>query len=168
MASLLLAACLLAATMAWELGALSARPTADVPHLRVQAIASRATEPDRTPEWVSTMLARPLFSPDRRPALTSVAVATGRATPQELPRLTGVLVGPFGRNALFEAAGGKPLVVTEGGRVDAWIVQSIDVGMVKVRGPGGAMTLQPTFEPSPAAPTGSPPAGQNIGLSPRR
>lgn len=163
------AACVLAATLAWELGVFSPRQPADVPHPRVQVPASRTAEPDRTAEWVGTILARPLFSPDRRPVQVSTVDAGGRAVaPQALPRLAGVLIGPFGRNAIFAAEGSKPLVISEGGKIGAWTVQSIEVGSVKVKGPGGAMTLEPRFASSPVAATGSSPAGQRIGLSPRR
>jgi hypothetical protein len=162
------AACLLAATLAWELDAFSVRRPADILHPRVQAIPLQAPEPDHTADWVSSILGRPLFSLGRRQVPTSSADAGGPAASQGLPRLTGVLVGPFGRNAIFAAEGRKPLVVSEGGKVDAWTVQSISVGGVRVSGPGGAITLQPSFESSPAATTGSSPAGQRVGLSPPR
>jgi len=167
-ATLPIAACLLGATLAWELGAFSVRQPADIAHPRIPAPAARTAEPDHTAEWVSTILGRPLFSPDRRPVPASSATAGGPAAPQGLPRLAGVLVGPFGRNAIFATDGSKPLVVTEGGKVNAWTVQSIEVGSVKVKGPDGAMTLQPSFASSPAATTGSPQVGQRIGLSSRR
>jgi hypothetical protein len=167
-ATLGVALILLAATLAWELSAFSARHPADLPRPPVQSAASRTAEPDHAAEWVSTIQERPLFSPARRPVQISAADAGGPAVPQGLPRLTGVLVGPFGRNAIFAADGSKPVVVTEGGKVDAWTVRSIEAGSVKVDGPGGAITLQPSFAASPAATTGSFPAGQPAGSAPRR
>jgi hypothetical protein len=71
------------------------------------------------------------------------------------------MVGPFGRSAIFVPSGRKPLVVAEGGRVDAWTVQAIDAGAVRISGPGGVRTLHPTFQSSPAA-------SQRIGLSAER
>ncbi|HUN38856.1 MAG TPA: hypothetical protein VMU81_01055 [Acetobacteraceae bacterium] len=167
-ATLPVAACLLAATVAWEFGAFSARQPARVLLRPIQITALQTAAPDHTAEWVSTILARPLFSPDRRAAPLPTAITGGRDAPPGLPRLTGVLVGPFGRTAIFATGGGKPLVVTEGGKVDAWTVQSISIGTVRIRGPDGAKTLQPSFESSPASTTGSAPAGQQIGLSSRR
>lgn len=168
-ASLLVVACPLAATLAWELGAFSTRAPADLPHPRAQVAQSAAAAPDHTAEWVGTILARPLLSPDRRPIAVSAADAGGdRAAPEGLPRLTAVLVGPFGRNAIFAMDGSKPLVVTEGGRVNAWTIQSIDVDAVRVSGPGGTVTLHPSFTLSPAAPGSSASAGQRTALSPRR
>ncbi len=163
-AGLLTGVTALSATFAWELGTISPseqpaaprRPTAD-------ATISTANIPDRTPEWVATILARPLFSPDRRPAAETVA-AQGARLPEGLPRLSGVIVSPFGRSAIFASDGRKPLVVHEGGRLDAWMVQAIDIGAVKISGPAGVRTLHPTFQ-NPSLPADRPPVQQRVGLS---
>lgn len=154
----------LTALLAWELGAFSATEPAIAPRPGVAAAAQPITAPDHSSEWTATILARPLLSPDRRPPSETEAIA-GNGTPQGLPRLSGVLVGPFGRSAIFAAEGDKPVVALEGSRVGAWTVRSIAGGTVEVIGPGGARTLHPSFQSSPAAPAGAPPSAQRIGLS---
>ena len=113
---------------------------------------------DQTPEWVTTALARPLFSPDRRPA-AAVASAVGASLPG-LPRLAGIVVGPFGRSAIFAVEGSKPIVVGEGGRVAAYTVTSIEATEVRLIGPEGAQAVSTRFEPAAnktaGAPTSSP------------
>jgi hypothetical protein len=132
--------------IAWEVS--DGPPAADVPPPPppTAQTASRASAPavDRVGEWVATALARPLFSPDRRPASVAVTVAT--AGPSGLPRLTGILVGPSERSAIFAAAGRNPIVVHEGGRIDAYTVMSIEAGEVRLRGPDGVRILHPTFQ----------------------
>ena len=163
-ALLLVGASPLVATLAWELGAFSAAEPVSVPHSRRAVAAPPAPVSDHTAEWVATILARPLFSPDRRPPSEAPA-ARASGAPAGLPRLAGVVVGPFGRSAIFVPEGSKPMVVTEGGRVDAWTVRSIEVGTVQVSGPGGARTLHPSFESSPAASAAPGPTGQSLGLA---
>lgn len=162
-AGLLAVSIALLATLAWELDgvALPARPTA-ARSLSAPAPATPASVPDHTPEWVATILARPLFNPDRRPA-AQVVTARGAHMPDGLPRLSGIMVGPFGRSAIFIPEGRKPLVVNEGGRIDAWTIQAIEVGEVRISGPGGTRTLQPTFLTSPAP--ARPPGDHRVGLS---
>ncbi len=155
LAILLVAGAGLAATLAWELGALAPTPVLVAPRPRA-AVAAAPPEaaPDHTSEWVAAILARPVFSPDRRPA-SAVASAPGERLPEGLPRLAGVLVGPFGRSAIFAADGRKPLVVGEGGHIDAWTVRTIAADTVQVSGPGGARTLHPSFASSTARPEGA-------------
>ena len=133
--------------IAWEVSDIP--PPADVtpPPPPAAPMASRASAPaaDREREWVATALARPLFSPDRRPSSVAATVAT--AGPSGLPRLTGTLVGPSERSAIFAAAGRNPIVVHEGGRIDAYTVMSIEAGQVRLRGPDGMRILHPTFQP---------------------
>jgi hypothetical protein len=167
-AALLLAACLLVAALARELGTWSALGPADVPHARVPAVASPAAVPDHTADWVNAILTRPLFSPDRRPTGVATAAAGGRSEADGLPRLTGVLVGPFGRHAIFARSGEKPLVVAEGDKINGWTVRSIDIDTVKINGSDGVMTLHPSFGAFGLAPNNAVPAGQPIGHSPRR
>jgi hypothetical protein len=151
----------LTALLTWELGVFSA--TGPVIALRPSQAA--ATQPvaaaDHSTEWTATILARPLLSPDRRPPAETEANA-GNGMSNGLPRLSGVVVGPFGRSAIFAADGDKPVVALEGGRVGAWTVRSIAGGTVEVTGPGGARTLHPSFQSSPA---GAPPSAQRVGLS---
>jgi len=159
LAILLLAVGGLAATLAWELGVFAPSDTLTAPRPRA-AVAAAAPQvaPDHTSEWLAAILARPVFSPDRRPASAGTS-APGARSPEGLPRLSGVLVGPFGRSAIFAADGRKPLVVGEGGHIDAWTVRTIDADEVEVSGPGGASTLRPSFASSSAVQAGAGPAG---------
>jgi hypothetical protein len=164
-AGLVVAAFGLAATEAWEVGAFAPPDRAAKlrPHASAAAVVS-AIPPDHTNDWVTTILARPLFSPDRRPPAEASTGSGERLL--GLPRLSGVLVGPFGRSAIFASDGGKALVVGEGGRVADWTVRVIEAGSVDVIGPDGARTLRPSFENMPQAAVGRPPAPARIGLSP--
>jgi hypothetical protein len=98
---------------------------------------------DQAAGYVAAILARPLFSPSRRPnepAATKVA---------DLARLTGVLVSPAGRRAIFAGpAGGKSVVVGEGGRIGEYVVSSIEVDAVTITGPVDQRILHPAFDPS--------------------
>jgi hypothetical protein len=114
---------------------------------------------------VATILTRPLLSPDRRPPRGAVAAVPGERPADALPRLSGVLVGPFGRSAIFATDGARPIVVGEGGRVDAWTVRRIEVEGVEVAGPGGVRTVHPSFPPSGGEPNRPAAPGQRIGLS---
>ena len=68
---------------------ISNAPSGDVERLQTRATtaAARAPQPaiNRTRDWVTAVLARPLFSPDRRPAANATSVA-GSSLPG-LPRL---------------------------------------------------------------------------------
>jgi hypothetical protein len=163
---LLASAAGLTAALAWEVGAFAPADRAAVSRPRNSVAAPTAAAPaDHAGDWVATILARPLLSPDRRPPSLASEAPRGDRLPDGLPRLSGVLVGPFGRNAVFAVEGAKPVVVSEGGRINGWTVRLIEAGEVQVVGPGGAKTVRPSFEATPAAP--SPPAapGQRIGLS---
>jgi hypothetical protein len=95
---------------------------------------------DPTGPWVATILARPLFEPQRRPR---TAVAAAEPGAQEMPRLAGVMIGPFGRIAIFDnPGGGKPLVVGEGGQVNAYVVQSVTPEETTILGPDGRRVLR--------------------------
>jgi hypothetical protein len=127
---------------------------------------------DRRNAWVQTSLARPLFSPNRRPA-AAAAVAAGEAAPS-LPRITGILVNGSSRSVIFAAAaGGRPIIATEGTDVNGFKVQAIEANQVTIAGPDGTRVLHPSFDPSrviPEAPVPPPPAGvpglPNLRLSP--
>lgn len=102
-------------------------------------------------EWVTTILARPLFTRDRRPAapVSAVAAASGGGG---LPRLTGIAISPERRRAIFAGTdGAKPIVVEEGGSIGAFTVQAIGPDGVKVAGPDGQRTVALAFDPTPVA-----------------
>jgi hypothetical protein len=115
---------------------------------------------DNTTQWIDTIRARPLFTPGRRPPHQSHVKAPTPTTTAGPPRLAGVLVSPAGKAAIFAGSGPKPVVVREGGRLGQFAVQSIEAGRVTLRGPEGAIVLQPTFEneakPATASPPGDP------------
>jgi len=150
---------ILAGAIGWELSGspnmtspVVARPPA------AGAPASRMpTERDQTQEWIATVLARPLFSPNRRPPAEHREASGGAVG---LPRLTGIMVGPFGRSAIF-AGEPRPVVVPEGGRINGYIVTTIDATEVKVAGPEGLLTIHPSFQPAPPrGPSPAPRPGQ--------
>jgi hypothetical protein len=146
LSGLLLAAAGLVSVIALETGSMPRDET--VPSRMPAAVAvAPAPSPaaDHMSEWVTTVLARPLFSPDRRPAAVAGTVA---ANLPGLPRLAGILVGPFGRSAIFAVNGAKPIVVHEGERVAAYTVKSIEASQVRLLGPNGAQVLNPSFEPA--------------------
>src|SRR5262249_30238280 len=135
-AALLAAVVALAAIVVEEVGGfVPPEPPAPPRAQAVSAPTGPPSIPGHTSGGVGTILTRPLFSPDRRPAMENTAA--GERTLQGLPRLSGIMVGPFGRSAIFVPEGRKPLVVAEGGRIDAWTIQQIDAGGVRVSGPGG-------------------------------
>jgi hypothetical protein len=143
--AMLTVAGILAVVIAWEIGDMprdSAIPPG--PYESVATQASSRAHADNVQAWVSPILARPLFSPNRRPAADRDNV-TAAGLPS-VPRLTGILVGPFGRSAIFAGKGSKPIVLGEGGRIDAYTVQSIDATQVRLDGPNGVHRLQPAFD----------------------
>lgn len=110
---------------------------------------------DRNAEWVTAMLARPLFAPNRRPP---EAVATSADVAPTLPRLTGILVSRNIRRVIFAAtANGRPAIVAEGGTFNGFWVQLIEPGRVVVVGPDGSQDLRPSFDPNPPPPVSPPP-----------
>lgn len=142
--ALLTVAGTLAAVMAWEIVNM---PRSDVtssrPYDPVVKHEAPRVHADDVQAWVRPILARPLFSPDRRPAARTEDVAARVTGP---PRLTGILVGPFGRSAIFAGDGSKPIVLGEGGRIDAYKVRSIAAAEVQLDGPNGMERLQPAFD----------------------
>ena len=145
LSGLLLVCTGLAGVIALEI---SHAPSGDVapPQTRAARTIARTPQPatNRTRDWVTAVLARPLFSPDRRPAADAASTA-GSSLPG-LPRLAGILVGPFGRSAIFAADDSKPIVVQEGGRIGAYTVKSIEMAQVRIVGPEGAQVLNPRFD----------------------
>lgn len=107
-------------------------------------MAHPAAAPDQSAAWTQTALARPLFAHDRRPPAIATAAHTA-ATP--LPRMTATLVTAHGRSAIFAApAGGKPLVLDEGGHIGAWVVRSIGAGQAVLYGPGGLRIVRISYD----------------------
>jgi hypothetical protein len=149
--SLLLAAGL--AVVVWLEVSNATRDELATPRTQMAAAAPPLSAPsaDHTGDWVTTALARPLFSPNRRAAAEVATVGGGRSVPG-LPRLAGILVGPFGRTAIFATDGPKPIVVREGERVAAYTVKSIEATQVRLTGPDGTQVLYPSFAAA-AAPT---------------
>jgi hypothetical protein len=145
-------------------------------------VASEDPE-DHTDVWVTTSLARPLFSRDRKP--TPVEAKTGGGTTlTALPRLTGVVIGPFGRTAIFAGSdSSKPIAVSQGKTLGAYTILAVEPGRVTVSGPEGDQTVQlkddaatrqalaaeipqPPPQPPPGQPQGTVPGLPN-GLMPR-
>ncbi len=136
---------MLALVIAWEIVDMPrGNVTLAGPYDSVAKHAAPRAHADNVPAWVGPVLARPLFSPDRRPAPDTESIAPASAP--GLPRLTGILVGPFGRSAIFAGNGSKPIVLGEGGRIDAYTVRSIDAAQVRLDGPNGVQRLQPAFD----------------------
>jgi hypothetical protein len=112
---------------------------------------------DQTARNLTAILERPLFSPSRRPDETAANKVA------DMGRLTGVLVSPAGKVTIFAgSAGGKPVVVREGGHIGEYVISSIDVGAVTLAGPAGQRILHPTFDPSPPPPKPVVPAKPGI------
>jgi hypothetical protein len=136
---------MLAVVIAWEIGDMPRDTVTPAgPYGSMATHAAPRAHADNMLAWVGPILARPLFSPDRRPAANRDNVAA--AGVPSLPRLTGILVGPFGRSAIFAGRASKPIVLGEGGRIDAYTVQSIDAAQVRLDGPNGVQRLQPAFD----------------------
>jgi hypothetical protein len=176
-------AALLAGLLTFELGegsdvgsvsSIAASPAAPV----ASAEAQLRPGVDRTAVWVATILARPLFSPDRRPPTEAAPMPAAVASPEDdtPPRLTGVLVSAQGRTAIFaDPAGGKPIVLEEGGRLGRFTVQTIEAGQVTLAGPAGVAVLRPAFAAGGAAgetastvptPPASPPPASPVKTAP--
>ncbi|MGH7079575.1 MAG: hypothetical protein ACREFU_15950 [Acetobacteraceae bacterium] len=104
-----------------------------------------ATENGTENATVASILARPLFNRSRRSE-------GGKAPVAGVLRLTGVVVGPAGREAIFEpVGGGKPLVVFEGERVNGAVVRVIAPGAVLMIDGRGAHLISPAYGPAGAA-----------------
>lgn len=121
------------------------RLTADTSHRSAaEKLSAAAVDMQHVDAWAAEILARPLFAHNRRPP--DQAVAT-QAAAVALPRLTGVAVSPIGRSAIFAGGeGGKPVVVSLGGKIGRYTVSAIKPGAVTVNGPDGARTLTPSFD----------------------
>jgi hypothetical protein len=96
-------------------------------------------QPDRS---MPAILARPLFSPTRRPPPRTGAQAFDLSD----KRLAGIVIAPTGRIAIFAGAGAKPLVLSIGGSLNGWEIESIKADEVVLRGPAGIRTLRPKMD----------------------
>jgi len=135
----------LAALLAGALAAAWTMP-GDLPAIVRPAPVPSRVAPPALPEgaaWERTVLARPLFSPTRRPPPPEAAGADPAAAAP--PRLAGVIIGPDGRRAIFDPAGGKPTVAAEGARIGGFTVTAIEADRVTVAGEGGTRVLRPVF-----------------------
>jgi general secretion pathway protein N len=94
-------------------------------------------------QYLSTILARPLFAQDRRPQLQHHIGEA--AASQGLPRLAGIVIAAFRRRAIFEDDG-EPIVRTAGGQVVGYTIVAIDFRRVLVRGPSGEQTIDVAFD----------------------
>ena len=125
-----------------------------VPAATLDPAASRASPPvPRSADiaaaaldgWVSTILARPLFSPSRRPGQAVVAST-------ELPRLAGIIIGPDGARAIFATSGDRRAIVAgPGAHAGPYLIRAVDRAGVAVTGPDGDRLLHPAYDPSAAA-----------------
>jgi len=106
---------------------------------KVEPRAAAQDPGDGTDKWLTTALARPLFSRDRRP---TDAEPDTTGTIGSLPRLTGIVIGPFGQRAIFAATnGGRPTVLAVGKTLGAYRLEKIEPGGVTVSGPEGRVQV---------------------------
>lgn len=157
-------------TLVLEQQMLGPEPAAPIAPLRQPSPGATASDAapraDFSPQWVSTILNRPLFSTTRRPPRGAAASGTAGAG---LPRLSGVMVSGSQTRAIFAgAAGAKAVIAGEGARVGAYVVQSIGAGQVTLVGPDGPLVVRPAFDaaarsaalPVPAGPDTAVPAAE--------
>lgn len=86
-------------------------------------------------------LADPLFSPTQpHPEVPSSAED---ADSLRDVRLTGVVIGPDLRVAIFAVTGTNPLMLSEGGTLKGWRLDSIFPEKVLLSGPAGIIKLEP-------------------------
>ena len=160
-ALLILTAGVLGGIIALELGQRMPDSDAMVPATATRPAAPTAPAPaslldaDGAAGRVTAVLARPLFSPGRRPAAQAAAGPAGTAA---LPRMSAVIVTPEGRRAIFASGADSFVVVSEGGRVGAYDVRSIEVGRVTLAGPDGTRVVTPEFSKLPPRAAGPAPS----------
>ena len=66
--------------------------------------------------------------------------------------MTAIMIDGTKRNAIFAATdGGRPVVVSEGGRIGPFTVQSIEPQQVTIIGPEGKRAVRTSFDPHPPA-----------------
>ena len=108
-----------------------------------QSAVHRVAAPERTPVRTEAMLARPLFTPGRALPPADRAAAPD---PAALPRLTGLIVAEQRRRAIFAGPDGKPIVLSEGGRLGPFTVAAVRPDGVDLTGPPGVRTLRPSHD----------------------
>jgi hypothetical protein len=139
-------ALMLAAELLLPGGAATSAPAA-----LVVPAATPAQEADAAiGQWATTILARPLFNASRRPV--QVAVSDMDVS---LPRLSAIIVNGGVRSAVFDSGGPKPLVLTAGGSIGSYRIETIAPDNVDLLGPDGQVTLRPQFTTGAAATPGN-------------
>ena len=90
-------------------------------------------------------LADPLLSPtQRRPKAASSANSANNAnSPLRDVRLTGIVIGSDVRIAIFAVTGTNARVLSEGGALKGWRLDSISPERVVLSGPAGNIVLEP-------------------------
>src|SRR5262249_961238 len=94
--------------------------------------AARPAALDRN-AFIAEILERPVFSPDRVPheeTAANEAEPEESGPPQLQSRLTGIMIGPTGREALFERDDGEFAGVKEGAEMEGWKVKAIRAAKV--------------------------------------
>jgi hypothetical protein len=87
-------------------------------------------------------LADPLSSPRQRRPETGSSANDGDSLLRDV-RLTGVVIGPDLRIAIFAVTGANSRVLSEGGALKGWRLESISPEGVVLSGPAGNMVLEP-------------------------
>jgi hypothetical protein len=126
----------------WLLPDAAAPPLRPPP--RIPAAATDTAVDSNIVQWGNAILARPLLNPDRRPVR-----APELAADDTLPRLSAIIVIGGVRHAIF-AGDTKPQLVTEGGEIGAYRLQTVAPDRVTLLGPDGSVTLRPQFITAPA------------------
>jgi hypothetical protein len=140
--------CVMAGVVALEAVPLGDDPTiaSDTPIAARKPDASRAAV-DAT-ALVKVALERPLFTPGRQAAEEPDEEGDDEEDDEApLPleaRLAGVFIGPDHSEALFDKDGEEPVAVPEGGEIDGWTVDSIEMDRVVLSSASGEKTLLPT------------------------
>jgi hypothetical protein len=107
--------------------ALTSGATVERPGRNSAALLSKHSETD-TSALIAEILERPLFSPDRNakdPESAAAERVQEKEPPQLESRLTGIMIGPQGREALFQQGDGNFAALKEGGEIDGWKVTAI-------------------------------------------
>jgi hypothetical protein len=87
-------------------------------------------------------LADPLSSPTQRRPKTASSANDADSLLRDV-RLTGVVIGPDVRIAIFAVTGANSRVLSEGGALKGWRLESISPEGVVLSGPAGNMVLEP-------------------------
>lgn len=138
-----------------------------VPAIGAATVADRPLQPPpnrpeaarrdgkRRQEDVAGILARPLFNSSRRPWRQAAGPAPAARPVTTLPRMTAILIDGKARSAIFEGDG-KPIVLTEGGHMGPFTIQSIEAQQVTIIGPEGKRVIHTSFAASQPPPPSQP------------